>query len=222
MDGRKWKILLSGVFAIALVVSSGLALMDYALDKVDSSQRESLLFRAGTIALTLDPAQIQSLSGSSADLNTENYQTLKRSLIEIRALNKDVRFVYILGLRNNKQFFYVDSEDPSSEDYSFPGQVYEDALPEDIANHKAGNSYTFGPYADSWGEWVSAYAPVKTADGKVAGMVGLDIAAEDIQLRLDGIRSIGWILIGLISLSIVCITLVALTNASEVHPAKKV
>lgn len=221
MDGRKWKILLSGIFAIALVVSIGLALMEYTLEIVDKSQRESLLFRAGTIALTLDPSSIQMLSGSAADLNTENYETLKRSLIEIRALNRDVRFVYILGLRNNKQFFYVDSEDPSSADYSFPGQPYEDALPEDIANHKAGNSYTFGPYSDSWGEWVSAYAPIKTQDGKVVGMVGLDIAAEDIKLRLDGIELIAWILIGLISLAIVCTTLFAMTSAPE-SIAKKV
>ncbi len=210
MEGKKWKIFLGGVFTLALVVSVGLVLMNYALESVDKSQRDSLVFRAGTIALTLDPVKIQSLAGNSGDLANPNYQSLKRDLIEIRALNKDVRFVYIMGLRNNKQFFYVDSEDPSSGDYSYPGQPYDDALPEEIVNHKAGKSYVMGPYQDSWGEWVSAAAPIKGEDGKVVGMVGMDIAAEDIQLKLNGIRTIAILLITLISLSLIIVMIFAL------------
>lgn len=208
--GQKWKIWLGGVFSLALVVSAGLALMNYALEATDKSQRESLLFRAGTIALTIDPTQVQSLAGDASDLNNENYRNLKRSLIEIRSLNTDVRFVYIMGLRNNKQFFYVDSEDPSSEDYSYPGQSYDEATAEDIEKHKQGVSYTSGIYRDTWGEWLSAYAPVKTKEGKVVGLVGLDIEAQDIQLRMDIIQTLGWIIISVISISIMFIMFVAL------------
>lgn len=215
MEGKKWKILGSALLTIALVISIGLALMNYALEAMNTSQREGLLFRAGTIALTLNPEYIQSLAGNSSDLTTENYQALKRDLIEIRSLNKDVRFVYIMGLRNGKQFFYVDSEDPSSEDYSYPGQIYTDALPEDIQNHKTGTSYTMGPYSDAWGEWVSAYAPVMTEDGTVAGMVGLDIAAEDIQLRIKGIRTIAILIMSLVSISVVSIAVLALKSEKK-------
>lgn len=212
---QKWKIWIGGIFSLALVVSSGLALMNYALETVDHKQRESLLFRAGTIALTLDPDALESLAGNDSDLANENYQNLKRSLIEIRSLNKDVRFVYIMGLRDDKQFFYVDSEDPSSEDYSYPGQYYNEATPEDIANHKAGQSSTSGPLTDAWGEWISASAPIKTETGKVAGMVGLDIAAEDWQLQMDIIQTFGWIVIGVIAISIMFVMFVALQEGKD-------
>lgn len=212
---QKWKIWIGGIFSLALVVSSGMALINYALETVNYSERESLLFRAGTIALTLDPKAIESLAGNDSDLSNENYRNLKRSLIEIRALNTDVRFVYIMGLRNDKQFFYVDSEDPSSEDYSYPGQPYDEATPEDIANHKAGQSYTSGPLRDAWGEWISASAPIKTESGKVAGMVGLDIEAEDLRLKMDIIQTLGWIIIGVISISIVFVMFVALQEGKK-------
>jgi hypothetical protein len=216
MEGKKWKVILAGVFTLALVVAAGLSVLNFTLGYLESSEKESLLLRAGTIALTLDPNNIQSLRGDRSDLTNESYQALKRNLIEIRALNQDVRFVYILGLKGNKQFFYVDSEDPSSDDYSYPGQPYDDALPEDIQNHKSGTSYTMGPYSDSWGEWVSAYAPVMTDDGKVAGMVGLDIAAEDYQLQMNGIKAIAYIIMGLISVSVILIMIFAVRGEKKV------
>lgn len=36
-------------------------------------------------------------------------------------------------------------------------------------------------YKDKWGSWVSAYAPVKTASGEVAALLGMDIAYETVQ-----------------------------------------
>jgi len=38
-----------------------------------------------------------------------------------------VRFIYLNGSKNGKIFFYVDSENLDSPDYSPPGQQYEEA-----------------------------------------------------------------------------------------------
>lgn len=35
------------------------------------------------------------------------------------------------------------------------------------------------PYSDRWGVWISAYAPILDADGKVEAIVGVDFAAEE-------------------------------------------
>lgn len=219
MKYEKWKVLLVGLLSLGATVVIGILILNFSLRALDAYERKDLARLADAIALIIKPTQVQSLAGNESDLSNENYQALKRSLIEIRGENEDVRFVYILGLKDDKQFFYVDSEDPSSSDYSYPGQPYDDALEADIKNHKEGNSYTFGPYTDSWGEWVSAYAPVKTADGMVTGMVGLDIAAEDIELRKDLIRSFIFIILGVIVFSILSIMLLAFrTEAAENIP----
>jgi hypothetical protein len=39
-------------------------------------------------------------------------------------------------------------------------------------------TYHLVPYTDDWGEWVSAYAPIKDANGKVVGAMGVDYRAE--------------------------------------------
>ena len=76
------------------------------------------------------------------------------------------------------QFFYLDSEDPSSPDYSPPGQLFPDTRTKDIDNYLKGEPYTDGPYQDTWGQWVSGYVPLKDTEGTVVGMIGIDVATS--------------------------------------------
>jgi sensor histidine kinase regulating citrate/malate metabolism len=191
-------VLVAGVFGARVVTSIVL-----------TDEQNSLLQRSGTIAIMVPAEELATLSGTKADLQNPFYQQVKEQLTAIRALNQDVRFAYIMGLRDGKQFFYVDSEDPSSEDYSYPGQPYEDAEEDDIASHSAGQSYAKGPYTDAWGEWYSGFAPVKDAQGKTLGMVGLDIAAEKIALKITIVKYSIASLTGLFLLSLVVMSLFA-------------
>jgi hypothetical protein len=114
-----------------------------------------------------------------------------------------------MGLNGDTQFFYVDSEDPSSPDYSHPGQVYPDADELDILNHKKGIAYTKGPYTDSWGSWFSATAPILSKDGTVLAMVGMDIKSEDVLLRIAIVKKATMIIGGLVFLSLLLLILFA-------------
>ncbi|MFQ3636284.1 MAG: ATP-binding protein, partial [Cyanobacteriota bacterium] len=40
---------------------------------------------------------------------------------------------------------------------------------------------TLTPYTDSWGSWISAYGPIKNAQGQVIGLLGIDFRADEIQ-----------------------------------------
>lgn len=207
MSLNKKKAIAIGGVLIGLVLILGILGMQFAMHALEVSKKNSLLLRAGTIALSLNPDEVASLEGNESDLQSENYKTLKRSLTGVRALNNDVRFVYIMGVKDDHQFFYVDSEDPSSPDYSYPGQPYNDFFPEEIKYFNEGKSYTMGPYSDAWGEWYTAMAPVITEEQEVVGMVGLDIAAEDIELRMAIIQAAGLVIIGLICLCIITLIL---------------
>lgn len=139
----------------------------------------SLIDRAQTIAAGMDIADLQRLKGNEADIATDDYKALKSALQKIHAVNPDSRFVYLMGIRDGKLFFYADSENPDSKDYSPPGQIYTEASQQKIINAREGKSFVEGPYTDRWGSWVSGYAAlVDHQSGKILGSVGIDIGAK--------------------------------------------
>ncbi|MCA9353192.1 cache domain-containing protein [Patescibacteria group bacterium] len=178
-----------GVIILILIAISGVFLTKFVVPEMKVDEKQNLLMRANTISILLKPELIQSLDGNESDLSKESYRELKKYMRALRAANDDIRFVYIMGLNEyDQQFFYVDSEDPASFDYSAPGDLYPDATQKDIINHQLGITYADGPYTDGWGEWFSAYAPVLDGDNNVVGMLGLDIGAERVLLRVSIVK----------------------------------
>ncbi|MFH1440539.1 MAG: HAMP domain-containing sensor histidine kinase [Candidatus Omnitrophota bacterium] len=140
---------------------------------------KSLLTRAETIASILNPEQIKSLAGSSLDISNENYASLKKQLIAASRVNRDCRFIYLMGIRGKDVFFFADSVETSSRDYSPPGQIFKDASPKLVQSFFTGTPFIEGPLVDKWGEWVSSLSPIKDpATGKVIAILGMDVDAE--------------------------------------------
>jgi PAS domain-containing protein len=153
----------------------------------------------------VDQKAVKDLHADMTDLGRPSYEQLKAILLDVHELNTDSRFVYLMGIKEGKQFFYVDSEDPSSKDYSPPGQEYTDASETDLYNHTHGIAYTSGPYSDQWGTWISAYAPIINKDtDEVIALVGIDVDAQNLLSRI-------WLaqqsVIGVSSLVFLCIVL---------------
>ena len=188
------------LFALSalIIVAVGALSSYYVHEKVDASGRAHILDRAGTIAALLPPEYIHALTGSDADLGTPDYEHLKKLLIDVRSVNSDVRFVYLMGTQNGAIFFYADSEQPTSEDYSPPGQAYDEATEAMHRIFNDGTARAEGPDRDRWGTWISAYAPVFDEQGAIIALLGVDLPAEDF-LRDLYVYSL---LPGLIALSI--------------------
>ncbi len=167
-------LLLLGIALLALLSS---ALITRSIDR---TQRELLLVQTKQAAILVGAQDIASLSGSDADLSNPLYQSLKSKLVRFREANPDIRFVYLMGYRPDidSQFFYVDSEPTTSDDYSPPGQLFPDATKEDIERYHVGEPFTEGPFKDSWGEWVSGSVPIRGESGRTVAMMGIDIATE--------------------------------------------
>lgn len=177
-----------GILLLLIIIYTGFSVTQYIGKKIEKDERANLLLRAGSIALVVDQEELKKLDGNESDFEKESYKKLKNQFEKVYALNTDSRFVYIMGLKNNQQFFYVDAEDPSSKDFSPPGQIYPDSLPSDIYNHTKGVSYTKGPYTDSWGTWFSAYAPILDEQKNVLGLIGIDIDAKKLLLRISIVK----------------------------------
>lgn len=163
---------------LAILLGGALSSL-YVYVSVDRAGREHILDRANTVATSIPLEHFTALSGTLADLEHPSYQKLKDLLSSVQKVNRDVRFLYLLGKNQNGElFFYVDSEHPDSEDYSPPGEVYFEATPAMYAFFADGKNVVEGPDQDRWGFWISGYAPLQDSDGRVLALVGIDLPAE--------------------------------------------
>lgn len=165
---------LIAVLVLATGIYAGLFLYRY----IHKEELSSLELRAKTIASFIPASSIENLAISEADLGNPTYQNLKEKLVEIRSFYDDTRFIYLITKKEGKIYFMVDSEEPSSEDYSPPGQEYPEASVGVIESLEKGVVVIEGPVADRWGTWISALAPIKDEFGNTFAIVGLDIDAS--------------------------------------------
>jgi hypothetical protein len=93
--------------------------------------------------------------------------------------------------------FLLDSTDPSSSDYSPPGEVYEEATPELVRSFTTGEPFVEGPVTDRWGTWVSGLAPIKSG-GRVVAVMGMDVDATRWNITLGVSRVVSYLIIGLL------------------------
>lgn len=163
-----------------VVFLAGAAATAYAVVTTSQSIKDSLVQRTESMAELIPGENLSKLKGSEADLDNPAYQTLKQNFIDIRKSNSDIRFIYILALRddNKEAFFYLDSEPPESEDYSPPGQSYEEGLEDVRVSYEQNSSWILPIERDRWGVWLSAFSPVHSSDGTVAGILGMDVPAD--------------------------------------------
>lgn len=172
------------------------------LGNTDAAQRNGLVFQSEVAAKAIDASIIKELKGEEADLYDPSYLKLKEQLKLIRTARPDYRFVYLMGRRaDNTVFFFADSEDETSKDYSPPGQVYKSPSKQLVQLFTKRIAFVEGPLQDDWGTWVSALSPVydpKTHE--IIAVLGIDVAAETWHndILAQALPSIGFMLLLLV------------------------
>ncbi len=163
------------LWILSLVLLAGfLAISWFFVWKADNGMRDQFLGEAKTAALSFSSADIEKLSGTSADLGNPAYLRLKARLEQVRASVEGARFAYLLGRNSDGAvFFYADSEPAGTTNESPAGQIYTDVPPQAAALFSSGASreITVGPFSDRWGTWVSAFQPIQSISGGPAQMV---------------------------------------------------
>lgn len=135
--------------------------------------------RSQSIAAGLGSAQVSKLTGRASDASTQTYKDLKVQLAAIKAANPDARSVYLMGQHSNRLFFYVDSEQPTSSQYSSAGEWYDDGTGADHAMFTNGLPLVEGPTKDSYGTFISGLAPIFAPGTRnVVAVIGIDVDAS--------------------------------------------
>jgi PAS domain S-box-containing protein len=153
----------------------------------DKEMRGILQSRTALAAAALNSVRIKNLSGSESDLANPDYQILKQRLMAMRAANSDCRFVYLVALLNdNNVVILADSEPSTSEDYSPPGQIYDEASDLLRFSLRTGQSAVEGPLPDRWGVWVSSFDPIfDPQTQQMIAVIGQDTDARDWQRSIS-------------------------------------
>jgi len=136
-------------------------------------------------ATLVDPAQ----EGSHA------YMRIKRVLQNIRDRESDIRFVYTWRRNANGRLIFVVDAETDPNEISHLGDIYDSAEPSILAqlatlDHTAVDEKI---NADRWGVWLSGYAPFYRSDGRMEGILGIDIAASKV---LSYERQFLWVALG--------------------------
>lgn len=113
------------------------------------------------------------------------YMQIKQTLQNIGHQLPDVRFVYTWRKNPAGQIVFVVDAETDPNQMSHLGDVYASGDPAVLKklltlNH-ADTDDNFN--TDQWGTWLSGYAPFYRSDGKMEGILGIDIKASDAQTR---------------------------------------
>ncbi|MEI6532398.1 MAG: PAS domain S-box protein [Candidatus Roizmanbacteria bacterium] len=147
-------------------------------NSVKSIENDALkIAQIAQAGLSLD--NINKLDLNYSDLEKKEYNQIKKSLINIKNVDSNIRFTYIYIKRNDKLYFVADSEIQTSKDYSPPGQEYTEASREYFKPLKDGLPHISEPVIDRWGTWISILIPIKDVNShEVIAVFGMDYPAE--------------------------------------------
>jgi len=171
--------------AIVLILAVATAVGVWQLVRQQEEIEEDLLEFAKVTALNIPPQMVESLQGNESDLENPQYRRLKTLLMQAIAIESEAKFAYVFGMRpDGKLFFYADSEPVTSPDYSPPGQVYEEAKPQDRMVFVNGLPQAFAN-TDSWGSWISVEIPIVDESGsRVIASMNMDISQSSYYQRI--------------------------------------
>ena len=210
MDIRKATLIRSivAVLGISMLTVAGFLFTYRIADASKEDYFKERRTQAATAAAAVDVNDVLALEGNESDLTNPAFQRLRAQLVRIKDSDPGVRFAYLMRPDGGKLIFLVDSEDPSSPEYSPPGQVFEETMPEDLAVFEGEKPVTVeieDPVTDRWGTWVSASAYITDGDGKPVALLGTDADVDSALAVFSRIRHMGVIfdLIGMALLMLV-------------------
>jgi GAF domain-containing protein/HAMP domain-containing protein len=134
------------------------------------------------------------------------YDQIRLQNTAIKDSDPEIRFVYTMRYDAQGIYFVVDAGQITDVGFSPYGTRYQNPGPILAANYSTMDHPMVEPntYQDEYGSFLSAYAPFYTADHKLAGIIAVDISANNIVSNEN--RALVWHLSAfLISLPLVAI-----------------
>ena len=173
------KIFLSIVFLILLLATSAYRY----LELVDKKQNE-LLRLAINAASLIKAEDARNLQFSTADNESEYFKKIREHLKSYSRYENNIS-IYTIAVRGNDLIFGPESIDEKSPLSSPVGTIYRNPPRELFEVYFTGEAYVTKSYHDEYGEFISAFAPVKDrAKNQVLFVLGVDVSTKDLKKAL--------------------------------------
>ncbi|MBK9120565.1 MAG: CHASE domain-containing protein [Phycisphaerales bacterium] len=170
---RRWGI---PIVLVAVAVGGGV-LVEQRVTQLDEDRRAVLLYQAEALARTINPEFARALTFGPDDLTNPVYERFCEQMASYRAL-LGYRGIWTLAERDGELVFGPESYPRDDPHASAPGTIYQQPSREVRAIFRTGCGFTEGPFADEYGDFVSAIASVRDPDcGKILLAVGIDVEA---------------------------------------------
>ena len=168
-----------GVSVLSAAMLIG-ALYYFYHTQVREDFRSNLLQTVSLAALQINGDEHSLIKTST---NAEETKIIRQTLIQIHDAAIGIEYPYTMRLNDKGEiYFIVDSTD---DDPATFGEIYYDPGEALKTNFATLNEPIVEAdfYTDEWGTWLSAYAPIYRSDGKIDGVVGIDILADNILAK---------------------------------------
>jgi len=192
-------LLINVVILVVATAVLGTVSVKQSASAMDHLIKQRMMDIANTAAAEIDGDVLDALE--DGDQETEEYASVLDDLAAYRD-NTDLEYIYCMEKSGSGFIFTVDADPEEPADWGDEVEVT-DALV--VAGNGTG-AVDDEPYADEWGNHYSAYSPVFTSSGKVAGIVGVDFSADwyDEQIA-NNIRTIVFTSLIILAVSILAI-----------------
>ena len=185
LRNNKSKFIMILQFKIKFILLSALTIVTLLLSWLiisitDQEIRNAFMVQTQIGANSISVKRIKNLTGTISDLKSPDYLELKKQLANIKKVDDNLHFVYLMGIhKKGKIFFYVDDKPDGHPEGSSPGSAYDEAPKEFTEVIQTGNAVVQGPSSDSWGSYVSGCAPVIDPNtGKTIAIFAIDFATS--------------------------------------------
>jgi diguanylate cyclase (GGDEF)-like protein/PAS domain S-box-containing protein len=203
-----------GIAGLLVVGASVFGLWLFATNAIRDNYRHLLVTIAQAAALQIDPA-LHAKIRDPAQLNGPEYTQVVSPLRLMRNASSEIQYIYTAVLDGDAIRFVLDAAEPGDQDrdgvddQAGVWEEYEDFDPVMMAVLRGevhgDEASTPEPYADKWGSFMTGYAPVMDASGKLAAVVGVDVNAGTFIARMQSARR--WALFGLLPSTLLVISL---------------
>ena len=148
--------------------------------------QEKVYSIAVSTALRIDGDIVEQLRNKDQE-STPEYNRIRNQLRAVRDANGTgaipVRFVYLIRPLEDGNWEYIVDAEEEGEDKSYLGDIVEFEKEEEkppLEKPRVDSEYA----QDSFGTWLSAFAPVRNSDGNAVAVVGVDMKSERVQQML--------------------------------------
>ncbi len=194
-------ILAIWLFSSAATVVAGLAISHQAISEQEQHLRTNLANAAAGAALMIDGDVHRRLVTAGAAANRDPaFAEVVATLRRFKRTHPEVTYIYTMAKLPDTDAtkvvaFVVDASEETDRNHNGvvdpdeviadPGKSYSAAEAPRLLEGFEKTSADDRIVIDQWGSWLSGYAPIRDAQGRSTGLVGLDLAAGHIA-RLEG------------------------------------